>query len=61
MKDLATALALAMAIEGMFYSLLPAAMRRMNAQVAALPDTMLRRAGLAAAVMGVAAVWVIRG
>ena len=55
-----TALALAAAIEGMLYSLLPAAMQRMSAQVALLPASALRLAGLAAAILGVGAVWAIR-
>jgi hypothetical protein len=60
LKDFVTALALAAAIEGMLYSLAPAAMQRMNAQVALLPPVALRIAGLAAALLGVGAVWVIR-
>jgi uncharacterized protein YjeT (DUF2065 family) len=60
LKDFVTALALAAAIEGMLYSLLPGTMQRMNAQVALLPVTALRVAGLAAAVLGVGAVWAIR-
>jgi hypothetical protein len=61
MKDFVTALALAATIEGMLYSLAPAAMQRMNAQVAILPPVALRMAGLAAAAIGVGAVWLIRG
>lgn len=60
MKDFLTALALAAAIEGLLYSAMPAAMQRMNAQVALLPQTALRIAGLAAAVLGVGVVWAIR-
>jgi len=55
-----TALALATAIEGMLYSAMPGMMQRMNAQVALLPVTALRLAGLAAAILGVGAVWAIR-
>lgn len=61
MKDLVTALALAAAIEGMLYSVLPGPMQRMNAQVAVLPLGALRMVGLAAALLGVGAVWAIRG
>ena len=61
MKDFVTALALAAAIEGMLYSLAPTVMQRMNAQVAILPTIALRVAGLAAAILGVGAVWMIRG
>jgi uncharacterized protein len=60
LKDFVTALALAAAIEGMLYSLLPATMQRMNAQISLLPVTALRLAGLAAAILGVGAVWAIR-
>lgn len=60
MKDFVTALALAAAIEGMLYSLLPETMQRMSAQVALLPARALRVAGLAAAILGVGAVWAIR-
>lgn len=60
MKDFGTALFLAVAIEGMLYSVIPSAMQRMNAQVAAWPASTLRFAGLAAACLGVAAVWLIR-
>lgn len=61
MRDFLTALALAATIEGMLYSLAPAAMQRMNAQVAILPAPALRLAGLAAAIVGVGIVWLIRG
>ena len=60
MKDFATALALAAAIEGMLYSVVPGVMQRMNAQVALLPQAALRLGGLAAAILGVGAVWAIR-
>jgi uncharacterized protein len=60
LKDFATALALAAAIEGMLYSVLPGAMQRMNAQVALLPASALRIVGLALAILGVGAVWAIR-
>jgi uncharacterized protein YjeT (DUF2065 family) len=60
LKDFMTALALAAAIEGMLYSVLPGAMQRMNAQVALLPASALRIVGLAAAILGVGAVWAIR-
>jgi uncharacterized protein len=60
-RDFATALALTLVIEGMLYSLVPGVMRRLNAQMALLPAATLRLAGLAAACLGVAAVWLIRG
>lgn len=61
MRDLVTALALVMVIEGVLYAAFPAGMRRALEAAMALPDATLRMAGLAAAAIGVAAVWLIRG
>lgn len=61
MKDFGAALALAVVIEGVLYALLPDLMQRLNMRVAALPVSALRLSGLAAACLGVAAVWLIRG
>jgi uncharacterized protein len=60
MKDFTTALALALAIEGMLYSLFPDGMKRLVAQVVVLPDSALRVSGLVAAMLGVGAIWLIR-
>lgn len=61
MRDLLTALALVLVIEGVLYAAFPAAMKRAIVAALALPETTLRIAGLVAAVAGVAAVWAIRG
>lgn len=61
MSDLITALGLAMAIEGALYALFPEAMKKMMGQVLAQPHGTLRAVGLAAAVLGVGIVWLIRG
>jgi uncharacterized protein YjeT (DUF2065 family) len=61
MADLITALGLAMAIEGTLYALFPGAMRRMMAMVLGQPEGQLRAAGLAALVLGVCVVWLVRG
>ncbi|EDP65679.1 hypothetical protein BAL199_02604 [alpha proteobacterium BAL199] len=61
MQDLFTALALVLVIEGVLYSAFPAAMRRALEVAMELPDSTLRGAGLAAAAIGVVAVWLIRG
>ncbi|HEX4112057.1 MAG TPA: DUF2065 domain-containing protein [Stellaceae bacterium] len=61
MRDLATACALVFVVEGILYSLFPDGMKRMVTQVAVLPASALRLTGLVAAVLGVAAVWFIRG
>jgi uncharacterized protein YjeT (DUF2065 family) len=60
MKDLATALALVVVIEGMLYALFPSALKRMAARAQLVPPQTLRAAGLAAACVGVALVWLVR-
>ncbi|MBY0431233.1 MAG: DUF2065 domain-containing protein [Rhodospirillales bacterium] len=60
MKDFLTALALALAIEGMAYALFPDLMRRLMAQVTLTPSHLLRLAGLCAAVLGVILVSAVR-
>lgn len=61
MNDLLTALALAVAIEGIAYALFPDAMKRMMVTVLEQPSANLRAAGLLAVSLAVFAVWVIRG
>ncbi len=58
---LLTALALAVAIEGIVYALFPVAMKRMMAQVMKQPSGSIRTAGLIAAVDGVFVFWLVRG
>ena len=58
---LLTALALAVAIEGIVYALFPDAMKRMMAQVMKQPSGSIRTAGLTAAVAGVFVLWLVRG
>ncbi len=58
---LLTALALAIAIEGALYALFPEAMKKFIAQALSMPDNFLRKAGLIAAVVGIGAIWLIRG
>ncbi len=60
MRDLAAALALAIALEGMIYALFPSAMQRMMATVLEQPPERLRIAGLVAAAIGVLLVWLVR-
>ena len=61
MADLITAIGLAMALEGMAYSLFPAAMKKMMVHVLAQPLNNLRWAGLLAVLIGVGLVWLVRG
>lgn len=60
MRDLWTAFALVLVIEGCLYALFPEGMKRAAAQAVALPPQLLRVAGLAAACFGVALVWLVR-
>jgi uncharacterized protein YjeT (DUF2065 family) len=60
MKDLATALALVLVIEGVLYAAFPEAMKRLLVQMLAVPPPVLRAAGLVAACIGVGIVWLAR-
>ena len=60
MRDLATALALVLVIEGALYALFPEGMKRAAARALAVPPQTLRLAGLAAACAGVVLVWLVR-
>ncbi len=60
MTELFTALALALAIEGMLYALFPQAMKRFMAQALEAPEQVLRTAGLIAAIAGAAVIALIR-
>ncbi len=60
MNDFLTALALAIVIEGVAYALFPDAMKQMMLRAMAMPASMLRLAGLAAAVFGVMMVGLVR-
>ena len=61
MADFATALALVLVIEGLLYALFPEAMQRMMRIALEAPPTVLRNGGLAAAIIGLIVVWLIRG
>ena len=60
MTELLTALALALALEGVVYALFPDSMKRFMARVLEMPETSLRIAGIFAAMIGVAALAIIR-
>ena len=61
MHDCLVALALMLTIEGALYALFPDGMRRMISSVMTLPTPQIRWTGLAAAVLGVVFVWLLRG
>jgi len=60
MQDLWTALALVLVIEGVLYALFPQPMKRAMLAVLTQPEPTLRLVGLAAVLLGVGFVWVIR-
>ena len=61
MSDLFTALALAVALEGIVYALFPDGMKRMMAVAIEQPSSTLRVAGLSLSTLAVGLVWLIRG
>lgn len=61
MQDLVVALGLVLVIEGAAYALFPEGMRTMMRRALEMPPQTLRFGGLAAAVIGVAVVWLVRG
>jgi uncharacterized protein YjeT (DUF2065 family) len=60
MRDLLTALALILVIEGIVYALLPEWMKRLAARATTTPAQALRLGGLVAACLGVILVWALR-
>lgn len=60
MRDLWTALALVLVIEGLLYALFPEGMKRAAARAVTVPPQSLRLAGLTAVCLGVALVWLVR-
>ncbi len=61
MLDFLTALALVLVIEGAFLALFPHRLRQILELLEQVPQESLRAAGLMAAVIGVVAVWLLRG
>ena len=61
MTDFLVALALILVIEGAVYALFPEGMKRLMMRVIDEPPATLRAVGLAAAVIGVVVVWLVRG
>ncbi len=61
MRDFLTALALVFVIEGVMWALLPGAMRAAASRALATEPQVLRGGGVVLAVIGVIAVWLIRG
>ena len=61
MSDFIVALGLFFALEGLMLAAFPDAAKRMMKSVLVSPNTQLRIAGLASAIIGVLIVWLVRG
>lgn len=61
MTDFFVAIGLAVAIEGILYALFPDGMKRIMEQVLETPSPAMRTAGITAAMIGVALIWLVRG
>jgi len=60
MEDLATALGLALVLEGVLYALFPNAMRRFMAEALRQPPETIRIGAVAIALVGAVIVWAVR-
>ena len=58
--ELIVAIALVLILEGGLYALFPEGMRKMALQIGRIPAPSLRSAGLLAATVGVAVIWLVR-
>lgn len=61
MSDLVAALGLVLVLEGILYAGFPQAARNLMRQSLALPENVLRGAGLVALALGLTVVWLVRG
>ncbi|WP_378950134.1 DUF2065 domain-containing protein [Mesorhizobium sp. ANAO-SY3R2] len=61
MQDFIVAIGLVLVIEGLVYGGFPVQMKRLAAQMADIPESVLRVFGLVAVAIGVGIVWLIRG
>ena len=61
MSDFVAAVGLVFVLEGLLFAAFPGAAKRAMVSAAETPDQMLRMIGLVSAVLGMAAVWLIRG
>ena len=61
MQDLLAALALVLVIEGLLWASVPESMKEAVLKVAQFDSNALRAGGLAAALTGLFAVWLVRG
>jgi uncharacterized protein YjeT (DUF2065 family) len=59
--DFLAAIGLVLVVEGLIYCGFPTLARKLAGEVLAMPEPMLRAAGLAALAIGVGIVWLVRG
>jgi uncharacterized protein YjeT (DUF2065 family) len=60
MEDFLVALGLVLALEGILYAAAPRTMKRLVATLVTQPEGAVRVSGLAAAILGVVIVWLVR-
>jgi uncharacterized protein len=60
MQDFLSALALLLVIEGLLFAAFPGGTRRAMLEAAKTPDDMMRRIGIISAVIGIAALYVVK-
>jgi len=60
MTDFFVAIGLAITLEGILYALFPDGMKKMMLQILSMPSNSVRSAGITAAMIGVALVWLVR-
>jgi uncharacterized protein YjeT (DUF2065 family) len=60
-QDFWAAIGLVLVVEGLIYGGFPGLAKRLAGEVLAMPENVLRLAGLAAIAIGVGIVWMVRG
>ncbi|KQZ19095.1 hypothetical protein ASD50_06175 [Mesorhizobium sp. Root552] len=61
MQDFLAAMGLVLVVEGLVYGGFPKLAKRLASEVLAMPEGVLRMAGLATIAIGVGIVWLVRG
>lgn len=61
MSDFIVAIGLVLVLEGVLYGGFPRLLKRMAAEVVAMPESALRTGGVLAVGLGVLVVWLVRG
>jgi uncharacterized protein len=61
MNEFIVAIGLVLVIEGLLFAAFPRAAKRLAASAVESPETSLRVAGIASAVLGIILIWIMRG